>query len=1267
MTCDAIIRRISATVIFSIILAIPVSSALAQSAGTITGTVRDSQGNAVAGAQVTAESAALSVRQTATTTEDGIFVTPQLPPGTYVIRVEKSGFKTLEKNNVVLSTSDKLNVGDFTLEVGAVTEAIQIQADAGQLQIKTESGERSDLITNKQIKDIALNGRNILDLTRIIPGIANVSQTAQSTVTNAGGTFNVNGTRSNMHEITVDGATNLNLGNNTGLLVTLNPDAVSEIKVLTSNYQAEYGKAGGGFVQLTTKSGTNEFHGTGRYFRRHDSMNANNFFNNANNRPRNIYRYNFYGYDIGGPVYLPRFGEGGPAVWDGRKKLFFFWSQEFYRQLIPEAARTIRVPTSAERSGDFSQTVDGANAKIFIKDPLLSGNCNANDQTACFRDQGIVNKIPASRFYSNGQAILNLYPSANVTGRNDFNYQSQRSSEYPRREDILRVDYQITDRTRLSGRFIRNQDEQLFSYGTTTASFNWPLTFTARRNGPGYSLGFTLTHSFSPTLINEFTWAPSKGGVNIAMVDNAATRSFNNITTPLLFPNANPDDVIPNFNYGGIAGQTFPTTVFNGSPFDQKFKIHNITDNVTKVWGAHTIKTGFYFQRASNRRTSFTPVQANINFANDTANQLNTGHPFANALLGIFTTYEQASVKLNNDFVYNNIEGYVQDTWKASSRLTLDYGLRLSYYQPIYDKEGQLGFFNPSLFDPAKAPRIYTAVCLNNTGPCPTGTAARRAVDPALIVPGFVPADGNTRPASLVGFLVPNSGDLTNGIGRAVNGYPKGGFESDAVLWGPRLGFAYDIAGNQKTVVRGGFGINYDRIYTDVIADAIANPPNVIQPTIIYQRLEEIPSLLGTGTLAIPTVWGVDPSGKLPTVYTYSLGVQRNLGWSTVLDVAYVGTQGRHLVRQVNLNSLRYNTTFSQAAQDPALYAGATVPPVQPQLPLAYSQVGLNFTGQNALPANFLRPYRGYGDINFRAFDASSNYNALQVSVNRRFAAGLAFGLAYTWSRTMTTSNSGTEYTHPFNTRAYDYKVADFDRTQMLVINYVYDVPGIAKKLGDNWLARGVFNNWQISGISQFVTGTPLEIGLTIAGVDAGQRIVGAYSGGNLSGQQPRPLGKSDPEIDNNGTVLNPGAFGAPPIGFAGPYGRTYLRNPSWNNHDISIFKNFPIGESTRYLQLRFEFFNAFNHAQFTGINTTTNLAVPTGTKNAAGDQVFITGANIFLNASDTASNYSSVIISNNIRGQRVADPTRPLGTFFGELNATREPRVIQLAVKFYF
>jgi hypothetical protein len=1232
----------------SVILIMLAGAAFGQSDGSITGQVKDSSGAAVAGATIKIVNPTNSVSRTATTDADGIFVAPQLPPGAYTISVEKQGFKRVEKGNVVLSALDKLNAGDFTLEVGQVTEAVQIQADAGQLQIKTESGERSDLITNRQVRNLALNGRNILDLTKTIPGVINTNQNAQSTVTNAAGTFTVNGARSNMHEVTVDGSTNLNTGNNSGLLVTVNPDALAEIKILTSNYQAEYGRAGGGFVQLTTRSGTNEYHGGGRYFRRHDSLNANSFFNNANRLSRNIYRYNFYGYDFSGPV--PFIGE------KDRRKLFFFFSQEYYRQVIPENARNIRVPTEAERNGDFSQTTDGNGAKIFIRDPLLSGACNATEQTACFRDaQGRLNVIPQNRFFNNGQAILNLYPTPNVTGRNDFNFTSQVSSKYPRREDILRMDYQINEKTRLSGRFIRNEDEQQFAYGTTSASWNWPLSFAARRNGPGYTFGFTLTNTFSPTLVNEFSYAPSRGAVTISVVDDKFTRAANNISAPLLFPDANNGDAIPNFNYGGIANQTFPTTGFNGSPFTQTFSLDNFIDNLTKVWGKHTVKTGFYWQRSHNKRTSFGPIQANINFANDSNNPLNTGHPFANALLGVYSSYEQASVQLTNDFVYNNIEVYIQDTWKVTPRLTLDYGLRLSYYQPLYDIERQLGLFDPALYDRSRAVRIYAPVCVNAVT-CASG-ANRRAIDPAQLVPGFTPTTANTLPATFVGLIVPNSGDITNGVGSPDKSAPRGGYESDSVLWGPRFGFAFDLTGDQKTVIRGGFGMSYDRIRGDVTIDGITNPPNVLQPTLFFGRLDDIPGLRSSGGFrAIPNVIGVDRGGELPTVYTYSLSVQRNVGRSTAVDVAYVGALGRHLARQRNLNSLPYGTTFSRAAQDPTQFANGVIPNAQPNLPLAYSQAGINFTGQLALPVNFLRPLPGYGDINYRSFDANSNYNALQVSVNRRFTSRLTFGVAYTWSKALTTANDETENTHPFNSRGYDYKLFGSDRTHVFVANYVYDLPKIGRYLGDNRFARGVFDNWQISGITQFVSGTPLELGLNIAGVDAGQRITGAYSGGGLSGQQPRLSIKSDPSKGPNGLLVDPNAFVVPALGSIGPYPRTYLRNPGINNHDISIFKNFPLGgEGSRSLQLRFEFFNAFNHTQFSGINAGANLVVPGAPANAS----------IFGTATDNA--YNRVVITNNLRNGPVEGSNRPLGAFFGEYNNTREQRVIQLAMKVYF
>lgn len=1208
-------------------------------AGSISGTVKDTAGAVIAGANATLVSTADNVKLEATTNELGVFIYPQVKPGIYTITIIKDGFKRLEKTGIVLSTGDRLNAGDFALEIGEISNTVTVLADAGQLQIKTESGERSDIITNRQIKDLALNGRNILDLTKTVPGVTNVSQNATSTVTGAAGTFNINGARSNMNEVQVDGATNINTGNNSGVLVTVNPDAVAETKVLTSNYQAEYGRSGGGFVLLTTKSGTNEFHGTVRYFRRHDSLNANSFFNNAQNRPRNIYRFNSGGFDIGGPVILPRFGEGGPFFWSGKDKLFFFYSREYYRQFVPENARNIRVPTTAERNGDFSSLLP----TTVIRDV---NNCLGAGAGTPFPG----NIIPSQCFYGGGQ-ILSIYPLPNVGGNSQFNYTSQRSSTYPRQEDILRLDYVLSDKTRISGRFIRNSDEQLFSYGTTSAAFNFPLTFTSRQNGPGYTFGFTVTHAFSSSLVNEFNFAPSRGAVNIATIDDRGTRGANNITVPLLFPNANPGNAIPNFSFdsniaatSAFSNQTFAETVFNGTPFAQTFQIYNITDTLTKVLGNHTIKGGFNLQNSHNKRTSFGPIQSNIEFnfsALDAGNALNAGSPYANALLGVYAQYQQASVQLNNDFVYNNIEGFIQDTWKITPRLTLDYGVRLSRFQPLYDEESQLSFFNADLYSRSNAPRIYTPVCLNNTGPCVSGAAAtnRRAVDPALIAPGFVPTLANTQSATLIGLLVPNTGNSTNGLGLASQGYPSGGYESPKLAIAPRFGFAYDLTGDKNTVVRGGFGISYDRSRGDLTIEAITNPPNVLQPSVFFGRLNDIPSLGGAGLRAIPAVTTVDPGGELPAVYSYSLSVQRNIGFSTVVDVAYIGTLGRHLARTRNLNAVPYLTTFQRAAQDPTRFAGGVVPAVEPNLPAAYAQAGFSFSGANALPVDFLRPYSGYGDIIYRSNDANSRYNSLQISINRRFKNNLTFGVAYTFSKTLSSASTDGEITNPLNSREFDYRLADYDRTHVLVFNYVYNFPKLSRRLGDNLFVRSLLDNWQVSGISQYVSGTPFELTLNGLG-GAGARLVGTptANSGNLSGQQPRFLVADNLNYSygDNGLIINTSDLTVPGIGNIGPYNRNYLRNPGFLNHDISIFKNFPLNkDGTTYLQLRGEFFNAFNTTQFTAVNTGSVTITPGSTT-----PVF---------------------------NARPSGSTSAFGTFFGEYNSTRDPRIIQLGIKLYF
>src|SRR5215472_8923717 len=831
--------------------------ALGQStSGSITGTVVDSAGAIIQDATVNVVSQATNSVRVVKSNSSGVFVVTQLPPGKYDITVEKTGFKKYVKTDVTLSAIEQLNAGDFALEVGQVSEAVTVIADAAQIQIQRESGERSGVVTGTQLRDLALNGRNYQDFLKTLPGVltGTVSSSQVASSTGALGSFSVNGTRTNQKELTVDGSSDIDTGNNFDTHAALNPDAIAEVKVLTSNFQAEYGRAGGAFVAVVSKSGTREFHGGGRFFHRHEGLNANNYFRNAQGRnaqgieiqPRNLYRYNSDGYEIGGPVWAPFLGFNKE-----KNKLFFYWNQEWYQQLAPEGARNIRMPTQAERNGDFSQTTDGNGNPITILNPFT-------------RQPYPGNIVPKGDWYSSGQAILNLYPQPNVSGRNDYNYTSSVSTRYPRREDILRVDYNITDRTRLSARYTNNKEERLLAYGSFASTLNFPLSPISFPR-PGRNGVLTLTHTFSPTLTNEFIFGPSSNFIDLRPADDNALASKRNINVPKLFPSIGAG-YVPNFRFGGIGNQAFPTIDFNGLPFINQNHTFNFIDNVSKIIGAHSFKAGFYAQRSRKDQTVFARTDGDINFNNDPNNPLNTGHPYANALLGIYNSYIQANNFVNGLYRYWNIEGYAQDNWKVNRRLTFDYGLRVSWYQPQYDVRLQTGSFNPTQFDLSRAVRLYFPVCINGASTC-GGGANRRAIDPALLKAGIPATATNTLPSNFIGAIVLGSGDIANGIGQASKGYPPGGYNSRGPQWGPRLGFAWDSLGDGKMVVRGGFGISYDRVQGNIAFDQIANPPTVLQPQLLNGRLADLTP--GQAGLIAPSgVVGYALQGELPTVYS---------------------------------------------------------------------------------------------------------------------------------------------------------------------------------------------------------------------------------------------------------------------------------------------------------------------------------------------------------------------------------------------------------------
>ena len=1197
----------------------------------VSGTIKDPSGASVPGARVDLTNTGTHQVREVQTGESGLFVIADVDEGTYSIDVEKASFKKLSRTGIAVSPQDRLNLGDLVLQVGSATETITVTADAGQLELQADSGERSEVVTGTQLLDLALNGRNIHDLAKLIPGVAQPGGANEVSNLSAIGSYSINGTRVTMKDMTVDGSS-ITRTDQQAQQITINPDAVGEIKVLTSNYQAEYGKAAGGIVTVTTKGGGQDIHFDARYFRRHDSMNANSYFNNLAGHTRALYRYNYYGFDVGGPVYLPKALGGFNRT---KTKLFFFYNEEWYKQLTPQAsANNVEMPTPAERTGDFSQSVNGNGAAIIVRD---TGNClGSNGSGAANPFPG--NIIPKSCMYPGSAAVLNFFPTPNTTiGGNSYNYTSQVSSHYPRREDIVRVDYIINDKNRLTGRYINNYDDQILSYGTTTLSYNFPTPGPVNRSGSGYNYVFTLSTSMTPTLLNDVVFGHGIFTTNIVASTNGFSRASSGITTPLLFPNANaPYDIIPSMTFGGLTNQTSPSVSINGSPFFQQIPSYNINDNLTKIAGRHTLKAGFYFYKATAFNTPQSPAQASVDYTSSLGTNANfpldSGDPFSNALLGVFTSYTQASQKVATNSLYNTIEWYLQDTWRVSSRLTLDYGLRFSYLGPVHDLGQQEEYFEPNLWSQAQAVRLYTPVVVGG---------ATRVVDPANIPAVLTTA--NTLPSNYLGLIVPNSGNPTNGLVSAKS-FLTGGYNA-VVHAAPRFGFAWTPL--KDTVVRGGFANSFDRSRTDQDNNEAQSPPNVLTPVLYYGSLNNINTATANGPRGTIGLTAVSPSSTVPHVYSFNLGIQRNLGKGTVLDVAYVGSLGRDLEQVINLNAVPYGATFKASSQNLASY-GNVIPAVQSGLPAAYSAAGLSFDGVNALPQDFLRPYAGYGDISYRNNGASSNYNSLQVSVNRHLSKGLVVGGAYTFSKNFLTNNSDSDSVNPFNTRAYEYRLAASDQKQNLVVSYVYRIPDVSKHLNNNFVAKTALDGWEFSGVSIFRTGTPIELSPTISGVNTGQVITGSYTFGPLFYDTSAVI---VPGVGNNGDHISTGSVYLGQPGQLSPWPRTYIRGPGTDNSDFSVFKNFRItGDGKKYLQLRLEAFNAFNHTQFSGYNTTTNMTTAAG---ATGSAVL------------NVANFNQLVITNNLRP--AAGSSKTLGSFFGEYNGTREQRIVQIAAKFYF
>jgi len=1089
----------------------------------VNGALADASGAAIPAASCSLRDQSTGTSFTANSGPDGLFTFPTVPAGTYTLSAQAAGFKVLEVKDVTVTSREVRSLGRLTMQVGEVRESVSVTAEGAAVQLST--AEHSGVLTGNQVNDIALKGRDFFALLQTIPGVVDTAASRETTSNTAGAGIFINGGRDNQKNISVDGITAMDTHSNGSLSFQPNMDAIAEVKILTSNYQAEYGRNSSGAITAVIKSGTSRFHGSGYDFYRHESLNANNFFNNRTGTQKLPYRYRISGYSIGGPVYIPH------KLNSNKDKFFFFWSQEFTGVKTDYGAKFVNTPTALERAGDFSKSFDVNGSLITIRDPVTGLPFPGNI-------------VPKDRISPLGQAILNFYPLPNYTDpdpRNFYrwNYRSVYSGNTPRRNDILKADANLTPSFRMYYRYGRDTDNTIQPWGGKAGSVNYLLsTVFVDRYGNGHL--FHATKSFSPTFISEASFAMSKVHRDFDYTDpSVVTRDKMGNIPQWYADNADTSftpNRVPSVNFGSL-----PTnSIYNGSPSDfpnpYRDPVYTVTEDLSKVYGSHSFKGGLYFERTHVDSPNGNYL-GTINFARDTNNALDSGEGFSNALVGIITSYTEMSKRIFAHQQFTNIEWYIQDNWRVSRRLTLDLGIRFYHLPPSYEQDQQAATFDPTFYNRSKAPALYV--------PAKDASGRRVAQDPTT---------GQLAIAPLIGLYVPGTGDPANGMAvGGKNGYPDGLYTRPWLSLGPRFGFAYDLLGSGKTAFRGGWGWFYDVGQNNPVSASIGNPPVAYSPTLYYGNLSNFAQSGGAlGPSDYTSMYG---KHHLADTMNYSLGIQHQV-WETVFDVSYVASLSRHNFLRRMINPIAMYARYDPANQDST----------QPSRPL---------------PDNFFRPYAGEGNLYVYEHVGNSNYNSLQIAVNRRFTRGVQFGVAYTFSRLLGYASADGDVMSPyFNWRQRNYGPLTYDRTNTLVFNYMYDLPRFGTRM--RWKpAKWMFDNWQISGITSFISGAPFTPGFTT--VD-GADITGSAEGARIDVIGNASLPKSERTFYRN---FNTDAFARPAAKSFGNAGVNILQGPGINNWDINVGKRMPLFSESRFIQFRSEFFNAFNHTQFSGLNTT--------------------------------------------------------------------------------
>jgi hypothetical protein len=1128
--------------------------------GNVTGTVRDGQGAVVRGASVMLVSATRGTSTEVQSNENGDFLFPNVTADTYTIRVALEGFKTLERQNIAVSPGDRVAAGTLTLELGGMAETVTVSTEAPLVQ--ASSGERSFTVSTEAVQNLPINTRNWASFTALTPGVIGTTRLGNA------------GTQNNT--FMVDGIAIMDTGNN-GQMLQTNVDAIDEVKVLTSGYQAEYGRSSGMQITAVTKSGSNRYRGSVYDLERNSDWNENSWVNQQNGDPKTVSKDRDWGYTVGGPI-------GKPG---GANKLFFFYAHEYRPRTTGGAVRRFRVPTLLERQGDFSQSTDNNGALVAVRDHTTGQPFSGN-------------RIPHDRLYTIGLNILKLWPEPNAQGLN-YNYENtapedKRTTQQP----TVRVDYQLSPRLRLTARYTGQLATVKPTLGTIPG-FNDTLQKYPFIYNPAATVNFTA----SPTLFLEGTYGYIQNQLGTPIINAASNRcNVGLCDIPLLFPDAgvvdpryyNPtvlEDIDspmfvdgrillpPSFSWGNRIANQPPNLIYPA--FLNLNRTHNVNFTATKVAGRHAFKAGFYWYSAYKAEnlgiTGAIPFFGALNFGNDANNPLDSGFGYANAALGVFSDYSQQSKFIEGGYRYKNIEWFIQDNWKVNNRTTLDYGLRFTHQQPQHDSLLQASNFFPEQWTLSNAPQLYRPGCLTAASPCPS--ASRVAVNP--LTGGSLGAGS----ALAIGTLVPNTGDVTNAVIQAGQGIAKENYTWPAVVVAPRFGIAHDLTGTQRVVVRGNVGLFYDRPEGNTTSNQIGNPPNSTATTVRYAQLQTLGS--GGLTTRAPAQLAIFKyDAKIPSTWQWGGGVQVALPWASALDVSYVASHGFNLVnpfnQPVDINAPDFGAAFLAGNQDPTLSSSTP--------------------GGAALTTDLLRPFRGYGPINMQWPRFWNDFHSIQTSLNRRFYRGLQLGFNYTLTLRQKGTNdlnatSGLRLVH--NPDGSFSEAPNWEDAEALLSDnglrrhlfkgsFVWDLPDVR---GTSTVTRTlglIANDWQLSGIWTGGSGGRYDIGYSYQNGGSNVNLTGSPN----YAARIRVVGDTGSGCsDNQYAQFTTAAFAGPLSGSDGlESGRNYMAGCFDNTLDLAVARTIRI-RGSKDLQFRLDVFNALNSVIYTGRVTQLQLNSP--------------------------------------------------------------------------